>query len=880
MEDSNFHIFCEITKEKNSEVYNRLMELNNHNIEKAIEMFFSQANTNILMQNTIQKTKSPFECADSEKVALGHFVAEAICLTHLTSVPQGKQMFCKISKSTKIKKKETVDKTMRLSLEPLGFSVAKLTYKVCEDLHPLLCSELISIEIHTVQALNLNTLDSFQILISVSLLPKIFTDPNIKVSEEISSKKFTPEEFSSQREALKILIQKLQLNKTQSALITKESSPNEKNIQNSEEINDQERVEYLRDFEQISIPETTPSSSFKSCLFKYQAQALTWMLERETKNQFQTPSQLHHLWEEYTLESQNKIYINSCTVQVSKKFPESGDLCKGGILADEMGLGKTVMLISLIHTNLKPSRSACKQIKKTNEGGSLIIVPLSLMSQWKSEIEYHGTGLSVIEYYSEKSRNLLDLKNTDVVLTTYGILTSESSNKGPLTQINWFRVILDEAHTIRNRNTATAKAAFKIKADHKWLVTGTPIQNKIDDLYSLVRFLELDPWSDYFWWNRIITQKFNQKNSDSFIILQRLLKPIMLRRTKDTKLENGTPIITLPRLSISTIRIELNNEERNLYDKLVNIFKHKFTSLLLEDKVKTHISCIFELLLRLRQFCDHQYLVLTRCDVRSPEKLEKFLSKFSNDNEAYMQGLRERINNGDEFDCSVCLEPCDDPVLTKCVHVFCRTCASIQAEKNHNCPLCKKPLCISDLKSMPRNNKFNINLSSEWKSSSKIEILLSLLKSSSEPTVIFTQWTSMLDIIEIALNNHQISFCRLDGSLSKSQRESNLNQFKAGVQVLIVSLKVGCQGLNLTCATRVIILDPWWNPAVENQAIERVHRIGQLKDVVAYRLICMNTVEEKILEMQNQKQKIIEGAFTEEVCSMNLENLGMLLQSL
>ena len=138
----------------------------------------------------------------------------------------------------------------------------------------------------------------------------------------------------------------------------------------------------------------------------------------------------------------------------------------------------------------------------------------------------------------------------------------------------------------------------------------------------------------------------------------------------------------------------------------------------------------------------------------------------------------------------------------------------------------------------------------------------------------------MLDILEIALSRHDISYSRFDGSLTKAQRDHSLKQFKAATRVLIVSIKVGGVGLNLTCASRVILMDPWWNPAVEHQAIERVHRIGQFKEVTAYKFVCNNTVEEKILEMQDRKEKIIEGAFSEEVCSLNLEALKMIFQSL
>lgn len=882
MENSDFQIFAEYTKEKNEKVFMKFIELARGKLDKAIEMYFSQAKNNSLMAEIDLKRKAPCEEEKVGNIKLGSFIAEAVSLRSLMQIPACKMMCYKFTRAVKPKKNETIEKSIRLSLEKDSFSVAKLIYSTSELLYPLINGDLILLEIHTINELNINTLDTFQVMITVTMRPDLFSNPSAKMNEEAAAKNIPTPDYCSQRESFSKLIQFMGVQKTQSALINKTSTQKIKDIQESQEISEDDKSQCLKNFEEKFIPLTKPVNSFKSTLFPYQAQALTWMLERETQiRNSKTSSQLHHLWEEYTLQSGKKLYINSCTGQISITFPQAGELCKGGILADEMGLGKTVMMISLIHTSPKPFRNTCKKVKKSNEGGTLIILPLSLITQWKSEFDTHGEGISLLEYYTEKSRNMSELISADVVLTTYGIFCSESSNKGYLTQISWFRVILDEAHTIRNRNTSTAKAVFKIQAEHKWALTGTPIQNTIDDLYSLVRFLEMEPWSDYTWWNRIITSKFLKKNPECFSILQRLLKPIMLRRTKDSKQENGQPIVILPNLNVHDVKLQLDNCDKQVYDKLFNLSKAKYTLLVREGKIKTHVTCIFELLLRLRQYCDHPYLVMSRGDVKSPESLEGFIDKFANeDNNGYLVGLLENLKNGIESDCPVCLETCDDPVMTKCAHVLCRTCATIQIEKNRNCPLCKTQLNIYDLTTIPRNSKFSFDIESEYRSSAKIDFLLALLNETEDNTVVFTQWTTMLDILEIAMKKENISYARLDGGMTKQKREHSLQSFKNGKRVLLVSLKSGGQGLNLTCASQVVLFDPWWNPAVEHQAMERVHRIGQIKDVNAYRFIIQNTVEEKIVEMQNHKEKMIEGAFTDKVCSLNLETIQDIFQGL
>lgn len=874
MEKTKFHVFSELTNEKSESVYTQLMQLAKNNLDRAVELYFELISVD---SATIAANKRP-EPSSSQQYTyfyLGKIITEAVSLTFLNKIPKGHLFHCKITKSVP-KKKDEADKSIRLSLESDSLSVAKINYSLSEKIFPLFLANLIKLEVVNFKELRVNTLDNFQIFISVYLNPVIFSDPDLNTNEEAVLKKIPIEEYCVQREAFKTLLSILNLPKTQNSLIAKDSPLDS----DPADLSESEKSQCLNNFDEVNLPETTPNKSFRSRLLKYQGQALTWMIERETKKEVSS-SQLHYLWEEYSVESKQKIYVNSCTGQVSVKFPSAGAFCKGGILADEMGLGKTVMTIALIHSNRVPERNACKQVKKMNQGGTLIVVPLSLVSQWKSELESHGDELVVLEYYGGKNRTLAEVRKADVVITTYGIINSESGKKtGVLWDMWWFRIILDEGHTIRNRNTTTAKSIFNLKSDHKWVLTGTPIQNTIDDLFSLVRFLEYEPWNDYTWWSKIITKKFQKKNPDCFNILHRLLKPIMLRRTKSSKQENGQPIVSLPNLQINEVSLKLPDNFQQEYNELVHFTKSKYNSLF-NSGLKTFVTCVFELLLRLRQYCDHPLLLKSRSKVEPTEVLEPFLKRFENASNAnYLNTLIESIKSGSEIDCPVCLEPAEDSVITKCLHILCRNCALVQIDKNHNCPLCKIKLTITDLQTLPRDSKFSLNISENYTESIKITFLINLLSENSEKTVVFTQWVGMLDILEIALQRNNFSYSRVDGCLNRQQRESRLQEFKSQTQVLIMSLKVGCQGLNLTCASKIVILDPWWNPAVERQAIERVHRIGQVKDVQAYRIVCEGTVEEQVVRLQKVKEQITDGAFTEQTCSLNLENIRKIFDSL
>ena len=338
----------------------------------------------------------------------------------------------------------------------------------------------------------------------------------------------------------------------------------------------------------FNTPEAEPASSFVLNLRRYQKQALHWMLSKERDQEFdrQTSTTMHPLWEEYAwptkdaddkpvpvIEAQEKLYVNLYSGELSLDFPTMDDRCCGGILADEMGLGKTIEMFSLMHTNKSDLAHTTSESGSLIDSGSvmnltrlpkasssvepapyttLVVAPMSLLAQWESEAiksSKTGTMKSLIYYGNEKSTNLQTLCSTanasngpNVIITSYGVVLSEfnqvaspGGDRGSgLFSVEFFRVILDEAHTIKNRQAKTSKACYELAAKHRWVLTGTPIVNRLEDLFSLVRFLRVEPWANFSFWKTFITVPFESKEfSRALNVVQTVLEPLVLRRTKD-----------------------------------------------------------------------------------------------------------------------------------------------------------------------------------------------------------------------------------------------------------------------------------------------------------------------------------------------------------
>jgi SNF2 family DNA or RNA helicase len=756
-----------------------------------------------------------------------------------------------------------------------------------------------------------------------------------------------------------------------------------------------------------------------------------------------------------------------------------------------MGLGKTVQAMALILANppedLKPKTT-------------LIVAPLALLRQWKQEILTKikpRYSLDTLVYHgSNKNVTISEILEYDVVLCTYAGLQHEFKNKyeehRPLkvkllaNKTHFHRVILDEAHNIRNQNTKCSKAAAEIKATYRLCMTGTPFMNRAEEIFPLIRFLGIQPYNEWERFSEDIVRPLKKWDGDgkdqAMVKLQALFRSFTLRRTKDSMLD-GRPIIELPPRTDQPSYVEFNEQQRQFYQALEVQQQLQFNEYLLNGAVMKHYIHILILLLRLRQACDHPFL-LKNLGIPEGAKLDdKQMVKLACKLPAeVLRGLKQQKI----FKCPLCPEMTENPVIVvPCGHHVCPGCFTLSmtfmemenltADRDDDvaCPREKTRVpcpgsncqhfitatnivCYNLLSDVPdsafesdnddddnrrsrfrrdsshkdvggrayfppsgvgargellrsaesenysdlgsifvddddeeygvddedeqgganeergandehgrateehgddgtgaaagagdfgafqtdgafddiRNNygprkhkrkssstardgrngnkksrnakehgssadnrkgkdrkskkkvvtmadqrqaaqrsaiamsRYKERLRREWISSAKIDAIMEILgriRRTGEKTLVFSLWTSFLDLVEIPVERAGVRFTRYDGSMTPGARDAAVSSFMEdpGVEVMLVSLTAGNAGLNLTAASQVIVTEPFWNPFVEEQAIDRAHRFGQKRPVVVHRLLVSGTVEDRIVALQERKKMLVDAALSE-----------------
>jgi superfamily II DNA or RNA helicase len=455
----------------------------------------------------------------------------------------------------------------------------------------------------------------------------------------------------------------------------------------------------------------------------------------------------------------------------------------GGCLADDMGLGKTVQVLAMLEERRQKRLAVTQETGKGTApvhgngvtGPSLVVVPKSLVFNWIQEAKRFTPQLKLLDHTGAHRLKPGDhFENYDLILTTYGTLRNDVVEFKDV-QLDY--CILDEGQAIKNSTTQSAKATRLLKANHRLVLSGTPIENHLGELWSLFEFLNpgmLGSASVF----KLSGPGARNPDPETRVLLGKALRPFILRRTK------GQVARELPEKLEQTLYCDLDSRQRNLYNELRDHYRRTLLNQVERGGMNKFKIQILDALLRLRQAALHP-------------------------------GLIDR------------------------------------SKKSHP--------------------------------SAKLEMLLPQLEQITEEehkVLVFSQFTSFLAILREELDQQKTPYAYLDGQTR--DRATVVKQFQTDpdCRLFLVSLKAGGLGLNLTAAEYVYLLDPWWNPAVEAQAIDRTHRIGQTRKVFAYRIIARDTVEEKVLELQQTKRDLADAVINADnslIRNLAKEDLELLL---
>ncbi len=514
----------------------------------------------------------------------------------------------------------------------------------------------------------------------------------------------------------------------------------------------------------------------------------------------------------------------------------------GGILADEMGLGKTLQALAFLKSlrnaecgmrneSPRPPNATPHSALRTPH---LIVCPTSLVFNWVAEAKKFTPELKVLALHgADRHAAFADIQHSDLVVTSYALIRRDAEK---YRAFEFDTTVLDEAQHIKNRATQNAQAVKAIRSRHRLVLTGTPLENSVLDLWSIFDFLMpgyLGSAKDFR--ERYELPITKEKNAEAQTRLARRLRPFMLRRLKKDVAKD------LPAKIEQVSFCELTPDQRGVYQQVIEASRREVLAAVGAQGLAKSRMVVLSALLRLRQIC---------CDLR-------------------LLKLKEQIESESDTESSK--------------HAEADSLSSPKVGEGRGVEVSVSQSKIPSPQPSPRSGGAREKTAASTASSGKLDLfgeLLAEVIDGGHRVLVFSQFVSMLTLLRERLAEEQIDYCYLDGSTTDRGAVVERFQQNPAIPVFLISLKAGGVGLNLTGADTVIHFDPWWNPAVEDQATDRAHRLGQTRVVTSYKLITRDTVEEKILTLQNRKREIIAatlGGEEEFAAALNWDEIQELL---
>lgn len=650
----------------------------------------------------------------------------------------------------------------------------------------------------------------------------------------------------------------------------------------------------LQQLENLGHRPAPSSAGLNVDLLDFQQQSVGWALDREASGV------QSFLWTKLNVPKRRPIYFSPILDLFSLTPPKR---VRGGLIAEEMGLGKTIISLSLVLQNQAPASPPSGSVVERSDSnspaadgngwtprskanragahesrgsilsrGTLVVCNVSLVGQWIDEAKskLKDPGLIYSYHGGSRKRNASILAMNSIVVTTYATLASDATYHAkkagpsycpPCEKIRWWRIICDESHSLRH-DTNMTKALMNLDAENKWCVTGTPMNTSLGDLKNQLKFIGIEHTELLFdrlkgaemHMSKSSGSRHNRRNEYRTKEIGNLLfflRSVMIRHSmKQMHQGSSNDLMSLPPKVERSVTIAFSSDERAEYLKLEQAAQKFYEEL---KKTSRHeLSKNY-----LKMFSALTPLRIAAAGGQIQEEKPK------NDKTAY------KMTAGESTECSICLEHFHDPVATQCKpvpHVFCRECVEgvigCADDESGPCPMCRKDVNISKLRHavLPETQQNGCKSTGGFVFKSKFQRLVKeLIKIRDEEpaakSLVFSQFQSTLKWMQKELPRHGFEFRTLSGNMPMSQRSKALRDFQNDppTTIFLLSMRAGAVGINLTQANRVFVMEPAVNPALEAQAIGRVHRLGQRKNVEVVRFFVENSIETRLTKMLNNK---------------------------